>query len=139
VIQNADGSTQINGNSVIAYSGTRLPVSARFKGNVIARYELHVADHDGFLQTAVVGQTNVVPVLQTSQAIQIGRQPGYATFDLSGGVHIRQVDLALFVLNAFDRRAESVRFGECPFGVCAARIVLPVPPRSFGVTISEKF
>ncbi len=72
VVQNADGSTQDVPNKPIAITGTRLPVSPRFKGNLVARYEFKAVGLASYLQAAVVGQSNVVPVLQTSLASQVG-------------------------------------------------------------------
>ena len=126
-------------NSVLAPAGTRLPVSAKVKGNLIARYEWSQGGFDAHLQAAVVFQSDVVPALTVSDAQAIGRQPGYATLDLSAGAKHDAWRYELFVENATDRRGELSRFTTCAPSTCTLINIVPIKPRLVGITIGRKF
>jgi outer membrane receptor protein involved in Fe transport len=126
-------------NQVLAPTGSRLPVSAKFKGNLIARYEFEALGYDAHLQAALVGQTDVVPQLQQSYDQIIGDQPGYAAVDLAAGIKHDKWSAELYLQNAFDNRGESIRYTECNPSVCTLTYVLPIAPRLLGVTFGQKF
>lgn len=128
-----------NANFVLAPTGSRLPVSAKLKGNVIARYDFPVGDYEWHVQGAVVAQTDVVPQLQLDYAQIIGNQPGYASFDLAAGLKRGNWQAELFVQNAFDNHGQSIRYTECNPSVCNLVYVLPIAPRLVGVTFGQKF
>ena len=126
-------------NSILSPAGSRLPVSAKLKGNVIARYDFTVGDYEAHLQGAVVAQTDVVPQLQLADAQIIGNQPGYASFDLAAGVKRGRWQAELFLQNAFDNRGQSIRYTGCAPTTCSLVYVLPIAPRLVGVTFGQKF
>ena len=126
-------------NFPLALAGSRLPVSAKFKGNVIARYEFKVGESAAHLQAAVVGQSSVGPNLQQTYNDITGEQPGYQSVDLSGGFKHGKWEAELFLQNALDKRGESIRYNECNPSVCTLTYVLPIAPRLVGVTIGQKF
>lgn len=125
---------------MIAPTGTRLPLSAKLKGNLTARYQFTVNGFDAHLQGVMVAQSDVRPAMQTNYEALVGLQPGYASFDFSGGIRKSRWATELFVQNAFDRRGECSRVALCPFNAsCPQRLVLPIPPRLVGLTIGQKF
>jgi iron complex outermembrane receptor protein len=126
-------------NFLLAATGSRLPVSAKLKGNVIARYEFKVGEAEAHVQAAMVAQTNVGPNLQQSYNAITGQQPGYQSLDLAGGWKRGKWEAELFLQNAFDKRGESIRYNECNPSVCTLTYVLPIAPRLVGVTVGQKF
>ena len=140
VVYNADGSVNYTkDNSVLAPAGTRLPVSAKLKGNAIARYEWTQGEYDAHLQAAVVFQTDVIPTLTVADAQVLGRQPGYGSLDLSAGFRHEQWTAELFVENATDRRGEITRYTSCAPATCGLVNVIPIKPRLVGVTVGRRF
>ena len=126
-------------NSILSPAGARLPVSAKLKGNVIARYDFAVGAYEAHLQGAMVAQTYVVPQLRLADSQIIGNQPGYASFDLAAGVKRGTWQAELFLQNAFDNRGQSIRYTGCAPTTCSLVYVLPIAPRLVGVTFGQKF
>lgn len=126
-------------NSILSPAGTRLPVSAKLKGNLIARYQFTVNGFEAHVQGAMVAQTDVVPEIQQSYAQIIGNQPGYASFDLSAGIKRGTWETELFLQNAFDSRGQSIRYTECAPTTCTLTYVLPIAPRLIGISFGQKF
>jgi iron complex outermembrane recepter protein len=126
-------------NSILSPAGSRLPVSAKLKGNLIARYQFTVNGFATHVQGAMVAQTNVVPDIQQSNVQIIGNQPGYASFDFSAGIKRGTWETELFVQNAFDRRGESIRYTECAPTTCTLTYVLPIAPRLIGISFGQRF
>jgi outer membrane receptor protein involved in Fe transport len=115
----------------VARAGTPLPAS-RFKGNLIARYTFDVGDLAAHLQVAGVAQSEVFTTPITT--------PGYASLDLTAGVGHRGWSTELYVRNALDRRGEQSRFDLCAgLGTCMEMVVLPIAPRTVGLTFSQRF
>jgi outer membrane receptor protein involved in Fe transport len=140
IIYNADGSVAYQkDNSVLAPAGSRLPLSAKIKGNLIARYAFKVQDINAHVQAAMVAQTRALPQLQVDFEQIIGEQPGYASFDLSGGARVGKWDLELFVQNAFDSRGQATRYTSCAPTSCSLIYVIPIAPRLVGITVGQKF
>ena len=127
------------GNSILAPSGTRLPVSAKTKGNLIARYEWTVGDYDAHVQLAGVFQTDVIPALTVTDAAIVGTQPGYASADLSAGAKHGAWSYELFVENLTDKRGEITRYTSCAPATCSLVNVIPIRPRMIGVTVGRRF
>jgi outer membrane receptor protein involved in Fe transport len=128
-----------NPNSVLTPAGSRLPVSAKLKGNVIGRYQFMAGEYQAHLQAAAAGQTSVVPQIQQNYAEVIGNQPGYVTLDLAAGIKRGNWQAELFVQNALDERGQAIRYTECAPSTCSLVYVLPVTPRQVGVTFGQKF
>ena len=125
-------------NAVIAAAGSRLPVSPRFKANVIARYKFSLGEMEAHVQGAAVTQTDVVPYLDSSYDV-LGKQPAYTSLDLSAGVERGKWTAELYVNNVFDKRGEQSRFSQCPPAHCTETYVIPIRPRNIGLTFSQKF
>jgi outer membrane receptor protein involved in Fe transport len=130
-----DGSADI-----LATSGSRLPVSPKFKGNSIARYEWQAGDgYAAHAQLAAVYQTDVIPSLRTSDNVVLGTQPGYGSFDFATGVKHGNWTAEFFIENLLDNRGESIRYTTCVPQTCSLINVIPIRPRLVGVTFGESF
>ncbi|MNL80854.1 TonB dependent receptor [compost metagenome] len=70
----------------------------------------------------------------------IGRQKGYATVDLSGGIGRDSWTIEAYVKNLFDERASLYRYAECLETVCGDRTyVVPNQPRLIGLKFGQRF
>lgn len=124
---------------VQAPSGTRLPVSPHYKGDLIARYLFNVEDWKSNVQATFGGQSNVRPLLVVAQTNATGMQPGFGMFDLSAGTSHNGLSMDLYIKNVFDIRAQLTRFTECQALTCAQPYVVPAQPRTIGFKIGQKF
>jgi outer membrane receptor protein involved in Fe transport len=97
-----------------AASGTRLPVTPRFKANLTGRYGFPIGGLDAHVQASVVYAGARNPSLLPAENEILGRQASYAIADVSAGVQKGNTSVELFVNNAFDRRADLYRFAQCP-------------------------
>ncbi len=138
---NHDTNAQACGDlsNILAPPETRLPVSSKFKGNAIARYEWTQGDFDAHLQAALVFQTDVIPALTIDDANVLGKQPGYGSLDLSAGFKKGEWSTEFFIENVGDRRGEITRYSSCAPSVCKLINVIPIKPRLVGVTIGRRF
>lgn len=106
------------GNSILAPVGSRLPVTARFKGNAVARYEFPIDTMDGHVQMAFnyIGKrrSDLRPAINDL----VGNYPAYATLDLSVGVKRDKWRAELFATNLFDRRGINNSSVQCLQTTC---------------------
>ena len=123
----------------LAPAGTNLPVTPKFKGNVIARYAFALGEWEAHVQGAMVYQTKTAPLLRAVDQYVVGLQPAYALFDLSGGVARDNLAIQLVINNVMDRRAELTRFVTCTVLVCEQPYVIPAQPRTIGLKFGQKF
>ncbi len=126
-------------NSTLAPSGTRLPVSPRFKMNAIARYDFSFGALDAHVQGAAVYQGASTASLTVADAQALGKQPGYVSVDLTAGVGRDRWSLELFIENALDKRGQVVRYAGCAPSVCTPINVLSIRPRTIGLQFGQKF
>ncbi|WP_457096997.1 TonB-dependent receptor [Lysobacter sp. P5_B9] len=154
--ENYCGFTDDNGNPVTdcpdpeAPDGTQLPVTPKFKGNLIARYNFNIGSFDSFVQGAVVHVGDRKSDLRLLERGILGDLPAYTTADLSAGISKNSWSLSVYVNNVFDERAQINRFTNCAETVCGAAGVVPEypngqvytvtnQPRTFGVRFSQEF
>jgi len=121
-----------------APNGTRLPVTADFKGNLTARYTFDWKDFEPFIQGALVYEGERSTDLRTASNEIFGQLPSYAVFDLSAGVRKNNWTLNLYVKNLFDESAEFNRFAMCAESVCGASGVDAQYPNGQVYTIANK-
>jgi len=71
----------------------------------------------------------------------LGEEPAYTVADFSAGLEKDGLTAALFVSNAFDKRAVLDRYSECDVQQCGAVAIynLPNQPRTIGVKFGQKF
>ena len=149
-IANATFDCTTAGNELLAASGSRLPVTAKFKGNAIARYEFPVADWDGHVQFAVnyIGdrRSDLRPV---QNAIK-GNLDAYTTADVSVGVKSDVWKIEAFATNLFDTRGVVNTGVQCLETVCGTGVTSTTPtggafydvvikPRLIGLKFSRDF
>ncbi len=128
-------------NALEAPAGSRLPVSAHFKGNLTARWEHTMADGIGYLQATMVHQSSVEASLKTTENQLYGIQPGYTSTDLSMGFNKDRWGIGLFLENAFDTRGQQRRSSTCEITVCGSPsiVIVPIRPRTIRLSVSRRF
>ena len=148
-------------NGPQAASGTRLPLTAKVKGNLTARYTFDVGDYEAYVQGSFVGVGRRTSDLRVSgfdpaggpqthaPATIQGDLAGYGTTDFAAGFKKNGWSVDFFLKNAFNKRAPLTRFVQCAEAVCGnpglvgglAPDIYTVysQPRSFGVTFSQEF
>ena len=149
-IANATFNCSTAGNELLAPSGSRLPVTAKVKGNAIARYEFPIADWNGHVQFAVnhIGgrRSDLRPV---QNAIK-GNLDAYTTADFSIGVKKDAWDIEAFATNLFDTRGVVNTGIQCLETVCGTGVTSDTPtggafydtvikPRVIGLKFSRDF
>lgn len=119
--------------------GTRLPISAKFKGNVNARYTWD-SEMEPFFQAAIVHEGKRESDLRIATREILGVLPSYTTLDLSAGFKWNAYNIDFFLKNATDERAQYSRYVQCPEDVCGdQRYISTNQPRTFGVRVSQEF
>ncbi|MFW2349713.1 TonB-dependent receptor [Qipengyuania sp.] len=91
-------------NTTLAPSGSRLPVTAKFKGNALARYEFPLGSWDAHIQGALAHIGKRRSDLRPFQNALKGNFDAYTTVDLSFGVKKDGMRFELFATNLFDER-----------------------------------
>jgi outer membrane receptor protein involved in Fe transport len=89
-------------NDLLAPAGTRLPVSAKFKGNAVARYEFPLGMWDGHVQAALSHVGSRRSDLRVVENAIKGTLPAYTTADFSIGIESDRYRVELFATNLFD-------------------------------------
>jgi iron complex outermembrane receptor protein len=126
--------------SPLAPKGTNLPVTPKFKGNVVARYNFpEVMDWKPTVQAAFVYQTQTSPQLRIADANAVGMQGAYGIFDLSGGIERNGMNIQLVVTNVTDRLAQLTRFEQCTISVCTQPYAIPIQPRTIAIKFGQRF
>ena len=133
----SDGGAPLRGP--LAPAGTTLPVTPKFKANLVARYGFGLRDWEGNAQAALVYQGASSPALRTADRVRLGEQAAYSLIDLSAGLARNGMAFDLFVSNALDKRAELTRFALCGVTKCGQTYIVPAQPRSIGLKFSQKF
>jgi len=123
-----------------APAGTNLPITPKFKGNVIARYNFDdVGGWKPFAQASWVYQNKSTPTLRVDQTQIIGMQPAYGLLDLVGGVQLNNATIQLIVTNVADRRAQLSRFAQTVPSAENQPYIIPAQPRTFAIQFGQKF
>jgi outer membrane receptor protein involved in Fe transport len=123
-----------------APAGSNLPVTPKFKANVVARYAFDdVAGWKPFSQLSWVYQTQTLPLLLRNQEQNVGMQPAYGLVDFAAGVHTDKTMVQFFVTNVADRRAELTRFNQSNPSNDTQTYIIPAQPRTFAIKFGQKF
>ncbi len=127
-------------NGPLAPSGTNLPITPKFKGNVIARYSFNEIDGwKPFAQSSWVYQTKSTPTLKLDQARNIGMQPSYGLVDFMAGATLNKTTVQLIVTNVADKRAQLSRFAQTNPTNENQPYIIPAQPRTFALQFGQKF
>ncbi|HWW56004.1 MAG TPA: TonB-dependent receptor [Sphingopyxis sp.] len=105
-------------NSELAPAGSRLPVTAKFKGNAVARYEFPISGLDGHVQFAVNHIGKRRSDLRTAENDIVGNFKAYTTADFSVGVKGEGWGAELFATNLFDSRGVINSAVQCGESIC---------------------
>lgn len=143
-----DRSNEIN--ATLAPSGTRLPVTAKFKGNAIARYEFPIADWDGHVQFAVNHIGSRRSDLRPTQNALKGNLGAYTTADFSIGMKNEVWAIEAFATNLFNERGVVNTGVGCLEDVCGTGVTPGTPtggafydsiikPRIIGLKFTRDF
>jgi iron complex outermembrane receptor protein len=120
----------------LAPKGTRLPVTADFKANMIARYHFPIGSFDSYVQGAMVYQGDRDSDLNQFTNAITGILPSYTTLDLAAGFGKDDWNVDVFVSNATGEDAPLYYTAQCTAETCG--------PQTYGVrirpmTISAQF
>jgi iron complex outermembrane recepter protein len=134
-------------SSAQAPKGTRLPYTPIFKGDVMARYAFELFGWDAHAQVAVSYQGKRTPAVLSADNENLGVMPAYTTADFDFGVERNKLSLEFFIKNAFDTLGQVNRYTPCTTAVCsqsyagmpAAVYVVPIPPLTTGIKVSQRF
>lgn len=132
-------------SNTLAPAGITAPVSPRFKGNLVARYELDVHAMRAHVQAAGTYQSSVIPLLSVADELVAGTQPAYGSMDLAAGVARSNWTLEVSAENVSDRRGQVTRYISCSSNVCTAPYLptgpyaVPIRPRIYTLQFSQKF
>jgi outer membrane receptor protein involved in Fe transport len=148
---------------ITAPSGTRLPVTPKFKGSATARYSWAAwGDVKAHVQGAVSYQGSAPSSLRTQVAlvgpdatavcaaagaltplglcdpnIFQGKLRSATLVDLFAGLDWPRWNIEIFGTNIFDKRNDLSRFTAC--GSCTRALVVPGRPRTIGIRAGMKF
>jgi iron complex outermembrane receptor protein len=138
-----------NDNSTLAPAGTQLPVTAKFKGNAVARYDFPIGGMDGHIQFAVNHVGKRRSDLRIAENDIVGNFKAYTTADFSIGVKGKSWDAELFATNLFNSNGvinSAVQCGESicgdPDGISTTGGVFydnVIRPRLIGIKVSKDF
>lgn len=123
-----------------AAAGTSLPVSADFKGNMIARYNFDWNGWDAHFQTAAVYEGSRGSSLnQRDNAIR-GDVPSSTVVDLSLGIANEDYNVSMFIKNIADEDAPQYLTSQCATGTCGTQnYSVRHRPRTIGVKFTKDF
>lgn len=151
------GYTDASGNPVtncagaaLAPSGSQLPVTPKFKGNLTARYTFDVGEKEAFFQAAMVHVGQRRSDLRTVENGLVGNLPAYTTMDVSAGISQNSWSVDVYINNLFDERGQLFKYTECAKSICAAHgVVAQYPngqvytvntqPRTIGIRFKQEF
>ncbi len=125
----------------LAPNGRNLPITPKFKGNLIARYTFPMGDWEAHLQGAAAYIGSRWPELRTTQRQIFGKEKAYTVANFSVGGTKGPYSLELFLNNAFDKKGEADRWAQCDASVCGVNgtYITPILPRNIGIKFGQKF
>lgn len=123
-----------------AASGTRLPVTPKFKGAVNARYTWDMAGGEAYWQASLSHAGDRRVDMREAETALLGTLDAYTMADLSAGWRKNNWSIDVFVKNVFDERAEMTRFAQCAALTCGYQpYTVIAQPRTFGIRFSQEF
>jgi outer membrane receptor protein involved in Fe transport len=126
--------------SVNAPKGTALPITPKFKGNLVARYGFNVGDFDAHVQGSVAHAGKAASRLALDANAIIGDIEANTTLDFSAGIARDNYTLEFFVQNLSNEDAALYKTSQCAESVCGVQPYGVRPqPRTFGLKFTQKF
>ena len=142
-----DASNEVN--ALLAPSGSRLPNTPKFKGNIVTRYEFPLSAMDGHVQLAVGHNGARRNDLRPFENGIMGPLGAYTTVDFSFGVKNDSWSAELFATNLLDSNGKLSTGVQCLETVCGdpdgltgtggAFYETVIRPRLIGIKVSKKF
>ena len=124
-------------NSIVTPSGTRLPVTPKFKGSATARYAWPLWTGKAHVQGSISYQGSAPSDLDPAQNDMLGKIKSSTLVDAFAGYDWDRYNIELFVTNLFDERNELSRLVVC--SICTQVKVVPGRPRTIGLRLGAKF
>jgi outer membrane receptor protein involved in Fe transport len=126
--------------SVNAPKGTALPITPKFKGNIVARYGFNLGGFDAHVQGSVAHAGKAASRLALDANAIIGDIEANTTADLSAGIAKDNYSVELFVQNVGNEDAALYKTAQCAESVCGVQPYGVRPqPRTFGIKFAQKF
>jgi outer membrane receptor protein involved in Fe transport len=126
-------------NSIVIPSGTRLPVTPKFKASATARYTWPMWSGDVHVQGSLTYQGSAPSDLDPSQGAALGKIRASTLVDLFFGYDWGNYSVELFGANIFDKRNDISRFFVCASPPCDQTKIVPGRPRTIGIRAGMKF
>jgi len=126
--------------AVLAPAGTALPLTAEFKGNIVARYTFELGDYEAFVQGSAAYEGERSSELEIADNDITGDIPESTLVDLSAGIRNESYSVDVFIKNALDEDAAQYYTSQCSTGTCGAQTYgVRLRPRTFGIRFSQEF
>jgi len=123
-----------------APAGTALPITADFKGNMLARYNFDWKGWDAHWQTALSFEGERSSSLNVRENVVRGDVPSNTVLDLSAGIRNEDYGFEVYMSNATDEDAPQYLTSQCAVGTCGTQNYgVRVRPRTIGVKFSKEF
>ena len=129
---------------VVTPSGTRLPITPKFKATATARYvwpmglgKMHVQGTVSYRGSAPVDLRQDIDGAGLNPNDYLGRLRASTVVDSFFGYDWDKYSAELFVTNLFDDRDEVARFVAC--SICTQTKILPGRPRTIGIRVGARF
>jgi outer membrane receptor protein involved in Fe transport len=122
---------------IVVPSGTRLPITPRFKGAATARYTWPMWSGHTHVQGVLAYQGSAPSDLDPAQNELIGKIKASTLVDLFLGYDWGNYSAELFTTNVFDERNQVSRLVVC--SICTQVKIIPGRPRTFGLRLGAKF
>ena len=128
---------------VVTPSGTRLPVTPKFKANVTGRYAWDLGQGKAHAQASLTYKGSASADIRqdvgggTNPNDYLGRINSSTLIDLFLGYEWQNYRAELFATNVFDERNELARFVAC--SICTQTRILPGRPRTIGFRVGASF
>ena len=136
------------GTAVAAPAGTRLPLTPRFKGNFVGRYDWNVGgDRTAHFQLAGAYVGKRTAVITVSDAIKTGDLPDYFTLAAPAGPNCGPITVQVTARTRTAARAQQTRAARCNINYCGPSAADPIgeiyriyiQPRTIGIKFGQRF
>ena len=129
-----------NSENAWAPSGTKLPITADFKGNLVARYRFNLGSFDAHVQGSVSHEGKRNSDLRVSDNLVKGEIPSNTFMDVSAGIRSDRYAVELYVSNLTDEDAALYYTSQCATGTCGSQNYgVRARPRTVGIRWSQEF
>lgn len=126
-----------NPDFIVTPSGSRLPITPKFKGSATARYSWAMGPGKAHVQGVISHQSSAPSDLDPAKADLLGKLKSSTLVDLFAGYNWGSYSVEVFGSNIFDERNELSRFVVC--SICTQVKIVPGRPRTFGLRAGMKF